>query len=194
MELTTVNIAGCEMKVIGVEGMRGTALFGPVQAYLADIERQACVYLAEHGGDPVGFEIHTTPHYEHAETGEYFPGKMRLVKVLGEWDWPPPMPKPQPQGQVEGGRMKEIIVIEPAEIQTQVDTPIVLDKLFGPAVFWPLRITAKFPRDEDKWPYWLVERLEPIPGVDSRAAGDDRPLDRWVTLYKIDADFDGDPP
>jgi hypothetical protein len=86
--------------------------------------------------------------------------------------------------------MNEILVTEPTEIQTQVDTPIVIDKLFGPAVFYPLRITAKFPEDGDTAPYWLIERLTPIPGVDSRAVGDDRPLEEWVAVHRIDADFE----
>lgn len=89
MELKTVRIAGCEIAVMGIEGISGAALFGQIKPYMADIEKQCCVYLAEHGGDPVGFEIHTTPAYQIEATGETHPGKMRLVKVLDEWDWPP---------------------------------------------------------------------------------------------------------
>lgn len=79
MKPTMINIAGHKVMVVGVEGMGGVALVGQMQPYLAGVERLCCAYLAEHGGEPVGLEIHATP------------GKVRLVRVLGEWIWPPPM-------------------------------------------------------------------------------------------------------
>jgi hypothetical protein len=58
-------------------------------------------------------------------------------------------------------KRKEVYVTEPTEILTALDVPIVFDKMLGPAVCWPIRVTAVWP--EDKEPskvHWKIEVLE----------------------------------
>lgn len=49
------------------------------------------------------------------------------------------------QGEAEAGRR---------EIHVTGDAPVVIDKMFGPLIFWPLRITASIETCE-----WVIERL-----------------------------------
>jgi len=75
MSQTTIHVAGLDINVVGIKEVTGMALVAQFAPYLPEIERASAAYLSGHGGDPQGLEIHKTPD------------KMRLVRVLGEWDW-----------------------------------------------------------------------------------------------------------
>lgn len=76
--------------------------------------------------------------------------------------------------------MNEVMVVEPTEIQTQADTPIVIDKLFGPAILWPIRVTAKLSGKRDESDYWLIECLREV-------FEDGELKEEWIPYDKIPA-------
>ena len=74
---TTVNVGGHEIDVIGVEGWTDTMIISAMMPYLSDINRFCMSFLDEYGDASLPLEIHI------------WNGKLRVVRVLGEFDWPP---------------------------------------------------------------------------------------------------------
>lgn len=52
------------------------------------------------------------------------------------------------------------VLHETTEVQVGTDTPIIVDKLFGPRVFCPVRVTAKMSGRTDVPDYWLIEQAD----------------------------------
>lgn len=46
------------------------------------------------------------------------------------------------------------------EVQVGTDTSIIVDKLFGPRIFCPVRVTAILSRRTDAPDYWLIEQAD----------------------------------
>jgi len=79
MSHTKINISGCEIDVIGVPNMLGAALVDQFRPYIGGIEKACMVHMETTGAHPSAYEI-------HIDRGR---GKLRLVKVIEEFDWPP---------------------------------------------------------------------------------------------------------